>query len=114
MALLLGGLLGMHGLGAGDAVAGGGHHSGSSAAHAGMVGGGEEHLCHGGSGGGHVEHADGMCASGAVGAGPALALPVLDPVGTVSAARSGLRFLVVPTEGGRAPPTLAELQLLRI
>ncbi|KAB1143293.1 hypothetical protein F7R91_26225 [Streptomyces luteolifulvus] len=112
---LLAGLFGMHALGPGGVVVAGGHHSPAVPAHAGMVTTGDEVVCHGdGSGGGHAQHADPTCASGAVGAGPVLPVLVPDPVGTGSGVDSRYGAFVAAIEGGRAPPSLAELQLLRI
>ncbi|MFI8090936.1 DUF6153 family protein [Streptomyces sp. NPDC086080] len=111
---LLAGLLGMHALSPGGAVAVGASHSSSVLAHAGMTMGSDEYVCHGDGGGGHAEHADATCASGAVGTGPALPAPSPDSVGTLSPADSGPTALAGTPDGGRAPPTLAELQLLRI
>lgn len=111
---LLAGLLGMHALSPGGAAAVGSHHSSSAPAHAGMTMGSDEYVCHGDGGGGHAEHADATCASGAVGTGPALPVPLPDPVGALSPADSGQGFLATTSDGSRAPPTLAELQLLRI
>ncbi|MFF7866596.1 DUF6153 family protein [Streptomyces qaidamensis] len=65
-------------------------------------------------GDGHVRHADATCASGAVGGGPVLPPLVPDPV-PVAAGESAVRaYAVVDSDGARAPPSLAELQLLRI
>ncbi|KUL22238.1 hypothetical protein ADL12_42770 [Streptomyces regalis] len=111
---LLAGLLGMHALSPGGAMAVGAHHSSHAPAHAGMAMGSDEYVCHGDSGDGHAEHADATCASGAVGTGPVLPAPLPDPVGTLAPADSGHGFLATTPDGGRAPPTLAELQLLRI
>ena len=66
-------------------------------------------------GGSHMTHADATCASASVAGTPAV-VPVLQPDvaacaevpdGRTSGAGSG-------PDGGRAPPSLAELQLLRI
>ena len=111
---LLTGLLGMHALSPGGAVAAGAHHSSFASAHAGTATGSDEYVCHGDSSGGHAEHADATCASGAVGTGPVLPAPLPDPVGTLAPADSDRGFLATTPDGGRAPPTLAELQLLRI
>ncbi|MBU5944962.1 hypothetical protein KQY13_13820 [Streptomyces sp. PAM3C] len=111
---LLVGLLGMHALGPGVAVAAGTHHSSFASAPPGMAMGSDEYVCHGDSSGGHAEHADATCASGAVGTGPVLPTPLPDPVGTPAPADSGHGFFATTPDGGRAPPTLAELQLLRI
>ncbi|MFJ6130030.1 DUF6153 family protein [Streptomyces griseoviridis] len=65
-------------------------------------------------GGGHLRHADQTCASGAVNGGPSLPGLAVGPV--VDAAPAGAvpgRRAAAP-DGARAPPSLAELQLLRI
>ncbi len=66
-------------------------------------------------GGGSVEHADASCASGAVSGGPVLPPLVPDPV-PVAVGEGGAAgaFGVVGPDSARAPPSLAELQLLRI
>lgn len=111
---LLAGLFGMHALGPGNAVAAASHHSHARAmsAHAPVTN--DETVCHGGvTGDGHAQHADPTCASGAVGAGPVLPGLLPDPAG--SAVHGGLsgRSVTAAPEGGRAPPSLAELQILR-
>lgn len=65
-------------------------------------------------GGGHLQHADATCASGAVGGGPVVPAPVADPVPGCVAEDAVPAHAAVEPEGGRAPPDLAELQLLRI
>ncbi|ELS54759.1 hypothetical protein STVIR_4216 [Streptomyces viridochromogenes Tue57] len=114
---LLAGLFGMHGLGPGDAVAAPSHHaherpmSAHVTALAAMT---DEAVCHSGDpGGGHARHADPTCASGAVGAGPVLPALALDPAGTAVTGDLGDRSVAVAPDGGRAPPSLAELQILR-
>ncbi|WP_259407997.1 DUF6153 family protein [Streptomyces akebiae] len=110
---LLAGLVGMHGLAPGGTTAVTGHHC-STAAHADMAIMGAESVCdRHGDGSGHALHADPTCASGAVGAGPALPALVPDPCGQAGSPVSGLRSMAAEPEGGRAPPSLAELQLLR-
>ncbi|MEU0219645.1 DUF6153 family protein [Streptomyces sp. NPDC006265] len=70
-------------------------------------------LC-GHCGDGHVQHADATCASGAVAGGPLVPPLVPDPA-PVGEGESAVRaYAVVNTEGARAPPSLSELQLLRI
>ncbi|MER5436885.1 DUF6153 family protein [Streptomyces sp. NPDC002588] len=116
-ALLLG-LLGMHGLGPMPA----GVHTSSehgrmtAVAHTGIMAsapGGCDH----GAGGctGHTEHADPTCASASV-AGTPLVAPVLlpDTVTCADPAQTGPTSTAGGPDGGRAPPSLAELQLLRI
>lgn len=115
-ALLLG-LLGMHGLGqVPEVTAVSGHDRMVSAAYmdvaASMPG-----ACDHGEGGcpGHTDHADPTCASASVAGGP-LVVPVLLPdvaagVGAVDVPASSVGG---DPDGGRAPPSLSELQILRI
>ncbi|WP_052479706.1 DUF6153 family protein [Streptomyces sp. AVP053U2] len=119
---LLAGLFGMHGLAPGGATAvtgphvSSGPHASSAAAHEDMTGSvSAESVCHGGrDGSGHAQHADATCSSGAVGAGPALPAPLPDPTARAASSAGGHRSAATDPEGGRAPPSLAELQLLRI
>jgi hypothetical protein len=121
-ALLLG-LLGMHGLGpvpalhevaAGhDRMTAGETRAGAEAPVRVSMPGACGHDTDGGTG--HPHHADPTCASASVGQAPAV-VPVLVP----DVATWAERAYVWPSltgsgpEGGRAPPSLAELQLLRI
>ncbi|WP_328560223.1 DUF6153 family protein [Streptomyces coelicoflavus] len=68
----------------------------------------------GSCGGGHLQHADAVCASGAVSDGPVLPAPVPDPVPVVGCEGTVRAYAVDAPDGARAPPSLAELQLLRI
>lgn len=68
----------------------------------------------GSCGGGHLRHADAMCASGAVSDGPVLPAPVPDPVPVVGCDGIVRAYAAGAPDGARAPPSLAELQLLRI
>jgi hypothetical protein len=110
---LLAGLLGMHALAPGGVMGHGGHERVShmtvmATAYDGCSG--DDGHC----GGDHVHHADATCASGAVSGGPALPALVPDPVPVPAAAHTaGSRPATAP-DGARAPPDLAELQLLRI
>ncbi|MER5755093.1 DUF6153 family protein [Streptomyces sp. NPDC002088] len=112
---LLAGLLGMHGLAPGGAMAGHPHDRPMTAAaapaavHDGCSGEGGGHC-----GGGHVTHADATCASGAVSGGPALPALVPDPVAVPVRADAVCSYAAADPGGARAPPSLAELQLLRI
>ncbi|WP_308400730.1 DUF6153 family protein [Streptomyces sp. AS02] len=115
---LLAGLFGMHALGPGNAVAAGStssHHAHARAmAAAHMPGTADETVCHGGTtGGGHAQHADPTCASGAVGTGPVLPALLPDPAGNAVSGDPDGRSVAAAPEGGRAPPSLAELQILR-
>ncbi|MYQ49193.1 hypothetical protein GTW40_29950 [Streptomyces sp. SID4985] len=115
MLLVLGGLLAMHGLAPGGGL---GSVQRASAPHMAVVLSapcdcGAEHD-HGHDGSGHAHHADATCASGAVPGGPELALPASpDVIAPVTGALSPARPASAP-DGARAPPSLAELQLLRI
>ncbi|MFJ8134851.1 DUF6153 family protein [Streptomyces sp. NPDC096013] len=118
VAALLLGLLGMHGLGPVLPLAdhAPGHTMVATAAAMGEKASTPGACDHGsGDRGGHLAHADATCASASVGGTPAV-VPVLQPDvaahvevpdGRTSEAGSG-------PDGGRAPPSLAELQLLRI
>ncbi|MFJ9819074.1 DUF6153 family protein [Streptomyces sp. NPDC101151] len=110
---VLAGLLGMHALAPGGGT---GHAEHVRGAHMTvMVTAADD--CPGGDGhcGGHrTHHADPTCASGAVNGGPELSALVPCPV-TAPAPAAALRpGAVRPPDGARAPPSLAELQLLRI
>ncbi|MBT2510818.1 hypothetical protein J7I98_34375 [Streptomyces sp. ISL-98] len=72
------------------------------------------HVDHdGGSTGGHAEHADATCAASGTSGAPAL--PDLSPVGVVTCPAADVPGAgPAATLGGRAPPSLSELQLLRI
>ncbi|MFF0018006.1 DUF6153 family protein [Streptomyces sp. NPDC005374] len=65
-------------------------------------------------GGGHLRHADSTCASGAVTGGPALPALVPDPMALPVRADTVCSYAAGAPDGARAPPSLAELQLLRI
>ncbi|MGW1599514.1 DUF6153 family protein [Streptomyces eurythermus] len=111
LAVLIG-LLGMHALAPGG---GAGHPEQAHATHmtAALVAVDD---CPGddGHGGHRLHHADPSCASGALNGGPHLAAPAPDPVpGPAPAHRSPTAWATAP-DGARAPPDLAELQLLRI
>ncbi|MFC8141212.1 DUF6153 family protein [Streptomyces paradoxus] len=114
---LLAGLLGMHGLAPGGGLPQQTHALQGHALQA-HTPPAPESLTHGMAylhcGDGHVRHADVTCASGAVGGGPVLPPLVPDPV-PVAVGESAVRaYAVTETDGARAPPSLAELQLLRI
>ncbi|MEU6538988.1 DUF6153 family protein [Streptomyces sp. NPDC047000] len=140
---LLVGLVGMHGMGFGASAVAGSDHLSAHSAHAahsahsahsarpadssvaGMRLGtadmwgrsGGEAVCRSdsdGDGGGHAQHADVNCASAALGTGPGLAAPLPTPFGPAAGSGDGVRSADIGREGGRAPPSLSELQLLRI
>ncbi|MFE2493055.1 DUF6153 family protein [Streptomyces scopuliridis] len=71
------------------------------------------HQGHGG--GGHLDHADATCAATGVSTGPALPTSLASalPAGPLDVP-AALRQAPGTTTGDRAPPSLSELQLLRI
>lgn len=113
---LLLGLLGMHGLGPVPEAAATPGHDRTAAAAPGDVIASMPGACDHGEGGcgGHAQHADPTCASASVAGTPTVPAPLTGlPVG------AGLPDVrTSPTgsgpDGGRAPPSLSELQLLRI
>ncbi|SOD88622.1 hypothetical protein SAMN06272765_5814 [Streptomyces sp. Ag109_G2-15] len=110
---VLAGLLGMHALGPGGGT---GHGEHARAAHT-MVTVIAHDDCPEGAGhcGGHrMHHADPTCASGAVNGGPHLPALVPDPLAAPAPATDARACAVTAPDGARAPPSLAELQLLRI
>lgn len=120
---LLAGLVAMHGLGPGlsavssSSAVPGSQHSVTAAAQAHSapaVCQGCAHAGHDtGGAGGHAEHADSTCS--AAGTGGAPALPALGPA-AVAGCPTADALAVAPTAtpGERSPPSLSELQLLRI
>lgn len=115
-ALLLG-LLGMHGLGPVPvATAASGHDRAMAAAPMSAMASTPD-ACDHDEGGctGHAEHADAVCAASSVAGAPAV-VPVLVPDVVVCAGMPDVRTAppVGGPDGGRAPPSLSELQLLRI
>jgi hypothetical protein len=117
VAALLFGLLGMHGLGPVPMLDPAPGHSVTAT----TVAVGEEASTPGpcdhdtGDCGSHMTHADATCASASVAGAPAV-LPVLQPDAAACAQVPDGRVSVTGSgpDGGRAPPSLAELQLLRI
>ncbi|MFJ9909301.1 DUF6153 family protein [Streptomyces sp. NPDC101152] len=106
---LLAGLLGMHGLapgGALDAHSAPRHTAVAAGAHGGCSG----DDC----GGGHLKHADQTCTSAAVSGGPTLPALTPDPVTAPVRADVPCPYAGAAPDGARAPPSLAQLQLLRI
>jgi len=112
------GLLGMHAL----APTGGLHtHERAGARYMAAVAVAAPHDCPGGGepgdgdcGGGHLRHADSTCVSGAVNGGSALPALVGAPVAEPGRADAMHSYAAAAPDGARAPPSLAELQLLRI
>ncbi|MEU9154942.1 DUF6153 family protein [Streptomyces sp. NPDC048417] len=109
---LLAGLLGMHALAPGGALHA---HEHLEPQHMTAVVS-APHDCSGDGdcGGGHLQHADSTCASGTVNGGPALPALVPDPVAVPVRADTVCSYAGAAPDGARAPPSLAELQLLRI
>ncbi|MFF4490705.1 DUF6153 family protein [Streptomyces sp. NPDC001544] len=109
---VLAGLMAMHAL-----APGGGLHD--NRAHGGMphvtaVAGAHDGCAGDDCGGGHLQHADPTCKAAAVSGGPALPALAPDPA-PVPVHAEAARSCGAPTpDGARAPPSLAELQLLRI
>ncbi|MFF3203737.1 MULTISPECIES: DUF6153 family protein [unclassified Streptomyces] len=119
---LLAGLLGMHALAPGGTV-----HEHAVSRHmsavpvdtvsVGAVSVGAHDDCAGDGGdcgGGHLHHADPTCLAAAVSGAPALPALVPDPVRVPVRAESVCSYAAEAPDGARAPPSLAELQLLRI
>nr|WP_171395048.1 DUF6153 family protein [Streptomyces asoensis] len=109
---LLAGLLAMHALAPGGTVheqAGPQHMTAVPvSAHDDCAGDG------GDCGGGHLQHADPTCLAAAVSGAPVLPALVPDPV-TVPVRADAVRpYAAEDPDSARAPPSLAELQLLRI
>ncbi|WP_308298774.1 DUF6153 family protein [Streptomyces sp. GESEQ-35] len=115
-ALLLG-LLGMHGLGPVPPVAAAPGHERMAAVEDMRVVASMPGTCDHGDGGceGHTDHADATCASASANGSPTV-VPMMLPDVAAWAAPTQLR--TSPSgcgpDGGRAPPSLSELQLLRI
>lgn len=124
---VLTGLVAMHGLGPGavpaaSPIAATAHHApaeghaaaagaAASACHEGCAHAGEPAD---GESGGHAQHADTTCAAAGIAGSPVLPAPAVLP-GTVDA-QAVIAHGIAPdaTTCGRAPPSLSELQLLRI
>ncbi|MFF7642715.1 DUF6153 family protein [Streptomyces canus] len=108
---LLVGVLGMHALAPGGGMGG---HEVRSARMTTAAAVAIDTVCHDGCGSGHLHHADATCTSGAVSGGPALPALVPDPSGSTRGTVALRAQTAAAQEGARAPPSLAELQLLRI
>ncbi|MET7479141.1 DUF6153 family protein [Streptomyces sp. NPDC005648] len=108
---LLAGLFGMHALAPGGAVEA---HSAPSRQMTVVSVGHADCPGYGHCGGGHVHHADQTCASGAVSGGPSLPALVADPMAVPVRPGTPCPYASTAPDGARAPPDLAELQLLRI
>ncbi|MES9524860.1 DUF6153 family protein [Streptomyces capoamus] len=114
---VLAGLLGMHALAPGGGMA---HAEHARAAHTPVtvtVAVTAPDDCPGGAGhcGGHqLHHADSGCVSGAPDGGPQLPVPAPGPVAVLAPAGCPRPGPAKAPDGARAPPDLAELQILRI
>jgi hypothetical protein len=106
---LLAGLLGMHALAPGGVTSEHTHARPMTAAMAMQTDCSDGHC-----GGHHAQHADATCASAAVSAAPELPALLPDPVAVPAHADSACSYMSTAADGTRAPPSLAELQLLRI
>lgn len=123
------GLVGMHGLGPG-AVPVSAAAPGCAAAHGtalashGTHGADDHAMQHGGAAradepagdgsGGHAQHADATCAAAGTAGAPVLPSPAASPSGVAAVPVLGTGIDMSGAVGGRAPPSLSELQLLRI
>ncbi|MFE9396868.1 DUF6153 family protein [Streptomyces flavidovirens] len=116
---VLAGLVAMHGLAPGvppgsSAAVAEVHHAAAPSHRDAADGVDGAHAGHGeGGAGGHAEHADPTCAAGGTSGAPALPAPA--PAGAVACPPADApALLLAATQGARAPPTLSQLQLLRI
>ncbi|MFB7253505.1 DUF6153 family protein [Streptomyces nojiriensis] len=64
--------------------------------------------------GGHTQHADATCAAAGTAGAPVLPSPATAPSGVAAVPVLGPGIGTSGAVGGRAPPSLSELQLLRI
>ncbi|MEU4213389.1 DUF6153 family protein [Streptomyces sp. NPDC026206] len=108
---VLAGIVAMHGLGPGGAMPAHGTVAGGVTAH--DAAGGCHHVTPDGSRGGHIDHADATCAAVGISGGPELPAPAATVIDEAPVFRPAA-WWGVPASGGRAPPSLSELQLLRI
>ncbi|MFF0158587.1 DUF6153 family protein [Streptomyces sp. NPDC005263] len=107
---LLAGLLAMHAM----APGGMGHERAADTQRMTSVSVSAHGECSGGCGGGHVQHADPTCAAAAVRGAPVLPAPLPDPVAVPERGDTVCAYTPKAPDSARAPPSLAELQLLRI
>ncbi|MGW3622161.1 DUF6153 family protein [Streptomyces sp. NPDC000880] len=106
----------MHGLGSVPAAAQmTGHVRTAEPQHVAAVTGAPDECGHDGHGrSGHVDHADATCASSGVAGSPVLPALVPAAIGHTEGAEGPITASGSGPGGGRAPPSLSELQLLRI
>lgn len=112
---VLTGVLAMHGLAPGpapmDVTVSGSTHGAMTTPEKAVQAAGD--CSHAAGGPGHAHHADATCAAAGVGA-PYAPPPLASAPGVLLVAQTPPLGAVGAPEGGRAPPDLAELQLLRI
>ncbi|WP_405617560.1 DUF6153 family protein [Streptomyces sp. NBC_00076] len=108
---VLAGLLGMHALAPGGG--GAGHERVAEARHMTSVTVSAHDEC-ADCGGGHLHHADPTCAAAAVRGAPDLPALLPDPVAVPERGDAVCPYAAEAPDSARAPPSLAELQLLRI
>ncbi|MFJ6569103.1 DUF6153 family protein [Streptomyces sp. NPDC091292] len=110
------GLVGMHGLGPVPAPAATGHDVTVTVTHTGLKASTPDVCDHESGGcGGHGTHADPTCASASVAGSPMVAPALLpDVIHGLGTPQARPTARADGPDGGRAPPSLAELQLLRI
>ncbi|MET7780300.1 DUF6153 family protein [Streptomyces mirabilis] len=106
---LLAGLLGMHALAPGGLTTDHAHARPMAATKT-LDGDCSDGQC----GGCHARHADATCASGAVSKGPQPPVLTADPVAVPAETEAAYSYVRTDPDDSRAPPSLAELQLLRI
>ena len=111
---LLAGLMGMHALAPGAAVADEHPHTPPPMAPVSVSAPHGDRAGEGHCGSGHVTHADTTCSAASVSGGPTLPALVPDPVAIAVRDESPRAYAGSDPVGARAPPSLAELQLLRI
>ncbi|MCZ2528066.1 MULTISPECIES: DUF6153 family protein [Streptomyces] len=118
---VLAGLVGMHGLGAAGLpvpahrAVSAAHHT-APASHQAADATAPPHACPGGQDGpaGHGSHADPACSSASVPSSPTAPVAAVGIHHPDAADRQPALRVPAGPDGGRAPPSLAELQLLRI
>ncbi|MFJ8586481.1 DUF6153 family protein [Streptomyces sp. NPDC093595] len=124
---VLAGVLAMHGLGPALAPPAAPHSVAASGAHHGVTASSLPHPAataredcvhaghrDSGTGGGHAEHADTTCAAGGTSTAPVLPVPAPAAGADADTDAGPLALATGAAPGPRAPPSLSELQLLRI
>ncbi|MFF8034844.1 MULTISPECIES: DUF6153 family protein [unclassified Streptomyces] len=112
---VLAGVLGMHGLAPGGAPAA---HADAGHARVAAAADGVPHLtggcAHPDGGSGHLDHADGTCAAAGTGSSYVPPAPADTAPDALASPAPATASAGAASRAGRAPPDLAELQLLRI